>query len=162
MCHRYVFSIFKDGTYRLFCTVVTGLVQFGILVQSTTPDSNISTAALNSWATANVSLSVTTTVLSTVMIVTRIWTANLSLGVIEVFIESAALYAIASLIYIGISEPTTHATDVRYLYAQILFSTAAVSRPFRLLMHSESNSLSYSGCRSLSYPTACCTVARTS
>jgi hypothetical protein len=102
--------------------------------------------ALNSWAIANVSLSATTTVLCTVMIVARIWkvtrlpTANLSLGVIEVFVESAALYAIASLIYIAISEPITHATDVRYLYAQILFSTATVSRLFHFIMHSKSNS----------------------
>jgi hypothetical protein len=109
---------------------VSGLVQFGLLVS---PDvSKITADQLNAWATANISLSVATTVVSTLIIVirilrvTRLPGTKLSSSVVEIVVESAALYGVSSLVYLGLSQPTSMTADVRFFYAQVFFSTMAV------------------------------------
>ena len=110
---------------------VSGLVQFGLLVS---PDvrSKVTADQLDAWVTANVSFSVATTVVSTLTIVirilrvTRLPGTKLSSSAVEIIVESAALYAVSSLVYLGLSQPTSMTTDVRFFYAQVFFSTMAV------------------------------------
>jgi hypothetical protein len=96
--------------------------------------------------TANISFSVSTTILSTLIIVIRIimlsrmsdsarhtegWHhQNPSRTAIEIIIESAALYALASLAYIPVDAMIngfTSKPETYYMYVQLFWSDMAVS-----------------------------------
>jgi hypothetical protein len=120
---------------------VSGLVQFGLVVS---PDarSKVTAEQLDAWSIANTSLSVATTVMATLIIiihilrVTRLPGAQLSSSAVEIVVESAALYAVSSLVFLGLAVPTSTTTDVRFFYAQVFFSTMAVCCTLLFFHHS--------------------------
>jgi hypothetical protein len=110
----------------------TGIAFFIILVYPAWISENAA-AAVQSTTYA---LSVGTTTTSTIIIVTRILLVTRMPGtskkvhlVVEIITESAALYTLSALIYIGMIHGTYYGVVINTLYAGVFFGYMAVCSP---------------------------------
>jgi hypothetical protein len=113
------------------CLPVVGFTLFGFTVSSTVEAANAIWLPLN---LSNIILSLVTTILSTLIIVIQILRVSRLPGVsrqpytaIGIIIESAALYSVASLVYIPISTVNSNGLLMAVLYAEMFYKQAAVS-----------------------------------